>query len=239
MSSKEKLISVHTTGNGKNYFELKKNGKIEFQKQLNLELRNHEGIVTNSFDKIKRNDENNRAKIFLRFGLRKDSDLYQITSKDEINYYFINPNVAKDSPEFKQAKLQAELKYLEDNDLIKQDFTHGDIIYSLEIIDGKPELVLKDKNNLTGESKRIKDEQIEINFDFWEIVKTNLENEWSYTGPEKPEEKSPFWTTTKIIIVITALVIGVLIWAFRKKILRWIKGETKQEKKVREQIDIF
>jgi membrane-anchored protein YejM (alkaline phosphatase superfamily) len=52
------------------------------------------------------------------------------------------------------------------------------------------------------------------------------------------EKKSPWATGWKIFSVVLFVVL-ILIIIFWKKIWKWFKGEREQERKVREQLDIF
>lgn len=80
-------------------------------------------------------------------------------------------------------------------------------------------------------------EQVEIVPQFYQNKQVDFDNIFTIKYQEE-NEKSQL-TAGWIIFFVTLLVIITFGIIFRKKLWRWIKGERKQEKKVREQIDIF
>jgi hypothetical protein len=53
------------------------------------------------------------------------------------------------------------------------------------------------------------------------------------------EEKESPWTAGRITFLVVLSVVLILMVVFWKKIWTWIRGEREQEKKVKEQLDIF
>lgn len=80
-------------------------------------------------------------------------------------------------------------------------------------------------------------EQVEIEPKFFQNKEVGFDN--IATVKYQEEEKKSQWTNGWIALFVILSIIIILGIAFRKKLWRWIKGEREQEKKVREQIDIF
>lgn len=92
-----------------------------------------------------------------------------------------------------------------------------------------------------GDSSRDREfewEKVEIEPNYWQNKMIDFSNAVNVVYQEEEAKKSQLTTPWIIFFVILAAVV-ILIIVFWKKIWKWIKGEREQEKKVREQLDIF
>ena len=100
---------------------------------------------------------------------------------------------------------------------------------------GKINLIVVEKDKDNSIAREIRGKRIQIKGKF--LIKQTLSLEDVIII--EPEKNKPSWTRNKIILLSIAATIILLIFFFRKKIWKWIKRETKQEEKVKSQLDIF
>jgi hypothetical protein len=80
---------------------------------------------------------------------------------------------------------------------------------------------------------------VKIETNYYPIKKISSDSD-EFISIKWPEKAKKFQLTTGwfifFVILAAALILIIVFW---KKIWKWIKGERKQEKKVKEQLDIF
>ncbi|KLL02292.1 MAG: hypothetical protein MRERV_89c004 [Mycoplasmataceae bacterium RV_VA103A] len=145
-------------------------------------------------------------------------------------------------PEYERKTKEAHKKLLKEkkpelfNRNEKQGHRSSNIEFNITEENGKMQLTFYKKGE-TGLTPRVfSEDRIDIQPEYYETIKiTHAE------GGEKIEEKTDkLQPTTGWIIFFFLLVVALLLVAvFWKKIWKWIRGEREQEKKVKEQLDIF
>lgn len=209
----------------------------KFDTRHKIEIFNREGKRVENWTDLSSDDNDNKVKITLE--VRGDGQ--ESFSKDEQNYikYYLKSSAKKSRAERDKALNEAHSRFLKKKkpDLIekKQEYYFSKEIEL--ILKGEPNnfLVELRPNNVAGSMKNIKNENIRVKVKFYltdEITPEEIMNDFDSSPSSK-------WGWGKITLVVILSVILLLIIIFWKKIWRWIKGESKQEKKVREQIDIF
>jgi len=109
-----------------------------------------------------------------------------------------------------------------------ENWNNGQVLLAV-FKEGEQGSVNIDNNNVT-----------EIEPRFFQLIPFTLEDTIYYQNIKNPQPGSgTFWTGGKIFLITVISAVILLLIIFWKKIWRWIKGESSQEKKVREQIDIF
>lgn len=242
MKSKEdSKIAVFEAGGSVNSIEIDKD-EVEVLEPKIL-LYNHQNLLTTDYEKLKQDDHTqNRAEVKLIFRIKKSSELfYEPSPKKLINFYFVKHN---NDSELKEVERKAEINFLfkeiitsskeinisgiSNNEGIKGILRNDSGILELKLIDksgAKNPIIIKDSN-------------ITLDFRYFLVDEYKLSDVYAPSWPS-PKKDEKFWTTKKIIAAVVIVIIVSLITYFREKIWRWWKGETKQEKKVREQLDIF
>lgn len=180
-------------------------------------------------------------KLKLIFRINSNSKLlWEPSSKKLINFFFVKHN--SDS-ELKQVKRKAEINYLFEKIKSGEEINISDINDNEGIkgkvrnTNGMLELELIDKSGKRNPIN-IKDSNITLDFRYFLVDEYKLSDVYNPIWPS-PKKDEKFWTTKKIIAASLLVIIVSIIIYFRKKVWRWIKGESKQEEKVREQLDIF
>jgi hypothetical protein len=197
-------------------------------------------------------------KVIITMKFDWETDFFSETSSDNVIYYLKDSNNWKidenqgirvkpgKSGEFQKAIKSAHKK------LLKKKFHEkfGELKKGIEATDL---LYIIGDDNTEGENINViissKNEDptntIHFNWDKVELViqlglkkQIDFDTAVNVIYEEFEKEKSKLTTGWIIFFVILAIAV-ILIIAFWKEIWRWIKGERKQEKKVREQIDIF
>jgi len=103
---------------------------------------------------------------------------------------------------------------------------------------GKINVIIYGKNTDAPNDIHFNWDEVKVEPKFWLTKQVDFDSVIS-TNYQEPENKSKLtkgWIVFFVIFFGTIIVLGII---FHKKIWRWIKGEREQEKKVREQIDIF
>lgn len=209
-----------------------KEGIKEGEKNPKIKIINHEKIGISRFDELK-DDPNNEAIITLEFVSNRELN-EENKEKDVAEYWFTRLK-PKDEAERESFEKEAHIAYLTDKGFLNTPKEFGDMTWELKGFDGKINLEIKQTGNSNSSIIKINHEKIKVEFDFFLISKVNIKEVTEYDTITK----DPYWTRTKIVIFSLAAIIVLLVIYFRKKIWKWIKGETKQEKKVENQLDIF
>jgi hypothetical protein len=92
------------------------------------------------------------------------------------------------------------------------------------------------RGDTSGTPRSFREDQIHINPIYYSTKEASYEE--ASEIDEEDEEKSQLTTGWKVFFVVLAIA-AMLIVIFWKKIWKWFKGEREQERKVREQLDIF
>lgn len=172
----------------------------------------------------------------------KKSDNWQIN--DEKQQVTIKPGK---EAEFQEAKKEAHKKLLKKSfsEKIGKSKEEGEInqtefqyVIGDNVEGGKINVILYGKNTSAPNDIHIPWDKVKIEPKFFLTKEVDFDSVIS-TSCQEDGNKSKWtkgWIAFFVIFFGTIIVLGIL---FRKKIWRWIKGEREQEKKVREQIDIF
>lgn len=214
----------------------KKNGEtIKINRFIDINLDQHEILIAPSFQwevtDFEATNSNN-----IEYTIKRADNCWEADQKE--GKLIIKPG-KKD--EFKQARKEMHKNLLEKEfgdkiDLSTRTDAEGADIKYIIMKDGagyKVRIYWADKNN----DKEFPWEQVNIEPNYWQNQAVDFDNLFNVEYQE--EEKNSQWTTSWIVFFVVLTVIMVLIVVFWKKIWKWIKGEREQEKKVKEQLDIF
>ncbi|CFW93452.1 protein of unknown function [endosymbiont DhMRE of Dentiscutata heterogama] len=224
-------------------------GKVDFYTtpKSNLELK----ILDNNDKEVKEYDyilpTDSKVVIILKFQWEKafekveDSEIKYLLPKS--NAWEINNGAIqiKNGSLFNQEIKKIHKKLLKENQPFsideKKSLPDSDnILYNITETEGKIQLNFYKKGATATSSKVLLENQIKIEPKYY----VTSEITFSEGGDLTEEKNSKPKLTTGWIIFITILAAALLsIIIFRKKILKWIRGERAQEKKVKEQLDIF
>ena len=112
----------------------------------------------------------------------------------------------------------------------------NDVEYNITDTNGKWHINVYKKGDTNLSAKIFSEDQIIIKPEYYQTKKITYP-EGGEAAEEKPKgpQLSAGWT----IFLIILLGVLILVAVFWKKIWKWIRGERAQEKKVKEQLDIF
>ena len=119
----------------------------------------------------------------------------------------------------------------------REDVEESSDMKYIIIDDGMKGYKVKIYNGDDNDDKVFPWEKIEIEPQYWVNKQVSFDNMFNVKYSEEKEKSR--WTKGWVaffVIIGMVVILGII---FRKKIWRWVKGEREQEKKIREQIDIF
>ena len=228
--------------------------KIKGDPEEKLEV----SVIDNNGDKVKRflDVKPGEQKVLITMKFQWEiSDNYKDTDTENIEY-IIKKNddcwkidkdkrgiIVKNRTKYEEAVKEMHKKLLEEEfkdevgNNSKKEAEGIDMKYTI-LKDGRNGYKVKIYKDDTNDDWEFPWERVKIEPSYYGLTKGLGFNDLHEVKYQEEEKKSP-WTTGWIIFFVILGVVLVLMIAFWKKIWRWIKGEREQEKKVKEQLDIF
>ena len=208
----------------------------EFDIKPEINIYNKDGeLVKTNFKDV--SIAGNKFEIILKVKGEGQS-FYRGDDKDDITYY-LDESAKNSRAELKKAWKEADAYFFKQKKpgLIGEPQKYNDCEEIKWTLRGEPNnFSVEIRSNKENEKTReVPNEKVEIRVEFILADKVNL---MDIVGDFPPSRQST-WGWGKISLISGLAVALILVIIFQKKIWRWIKGESKQEKKVREQIDIF
>lgn len=203
--------------------------EIKFFDKLGNEVR--------KYDDLEHTGAKSKAEIILEYESNRTG--YTESSLSEVTYRFVD-GARNNARTLKKAVQEAYMGLFKDR--YKNDFNNDYLENSTDI---SYRLVDKGKNGISLDLRKkgdpslnttINNEDVKMTFYSYLTKRISLEDQLELL---EIEESKPYWTPKKIIFCTFLVVFFLLIIIFWKKIWGWIRGKSKQEKKIEEQIDIF
>ena len=227
-------------------------GEVETKSRLEVSVVDEKDDTVRRFIDVKPGEQ----KVLITMKFRWEiGDNYQDTNTENIEYIIkknddcwkINKDergiIVKKGAEYEKARKEMHKKLLEGKfaDKIKGNNKHEaegvDMKYTI-LEDGNGGYKVKIYHSDTGHDWEFPWEKVKIEPVYYGLTKELGFNDLHDVKYQEEEQKSP-WTMGWIIFFVILGVVLLLMVVFWKKIWKWIKGEREQEKKVREQLDIF
>ena len=228
--------------------------KIKGNPKKKLEV----SVIDNNGDKVKRflDVKPSEQKVLITMKFQWEiSDNYKDTDTENIEY-IIKKNddcwkidkdkrgiIVKNRTEYEKAVKETHKKLLEEEfkdevgNNSKKEAEGIDMKYTI-LKDGRGGYKVKIYKDDTSDDWEFPWERVKIEPSYYGLTKGLGYNDLHDVKYQEEEKKSP-WTTGWIIFFVILGAVLLLMIVFWKKIWKWIKGEREQEKKVKEQLDIF
>jgi len=234
MVKKWKWFKIEHSTDGKNTFRLASESNLEYKIKFFDKL----GNEVKKWDDLEHTGARNSAEIILEYESNRGS--HNESDPSEVECRLVD-GASKNTETLEKAEQEAcveifgrKWKDKFDNNYNEENFT--DILCRL-VKKGENGISFDlQKKNDPASNLSIRSEDVKMIFYSYLTKRISLRDQIEVS---EMGENKPYWTPKKIIFCAFLVVIFLLIIIFWKKIWGWIRGKSKQEKKIEEQIDIF